>query len=432
MPFVYGKIYPEIESAGLLNHRFKVLIELRENQELKSFLPFITELCTLKVYLKDILDCPCHLELFVPPTLDSEFLTICRELSLTPVTLSKDIPDYNEKVKLMAQVVDADLVVTEKKEVVDFLNKVKEKYFLVENRDGAKKNIEVFVKGHEVPWAFSYPCWDMPWQGFHIFGDKFARQSSEVYEAKFRKVGLDDNTIEMVRSLLLNRVPQICYTRDKLLFYVQQRNFAKRHGWKRQGFVFESSYYLSYYYLLLWGGIDQLSRILNNSLGLRCKRFKIGIEKDDFVSKIISIDRDLGNLFKDERFLQWIKQLRLNRHFTAHQGSIILSPLVEAPESEPSDEELEKEAESTRSWSFFKAVLPSEMFEHYRALLKQNIRISKYKVLHDDVMVIPDGKEKIIFKPLVNIEWDFNNFELISLSTLQALYEVLKKKQVKQ
>lgn len=142
--------------------------------------------------------------------------------------------------------------------------------------------------------------------------------------------------------------------------------------------------------------------------------------------------RNLGNLFKEERFLQWIKQLRLNRHFTAHQGSIILSPLVEAPESEPSDEELEKEAVSTRSWSFFKAVLPSEMFEHYRALLKQNIRISKYKVLHDDVMVVQDGEKKFIFKPLINIEWDFSNFELITLSTLQALYEVLKKKQVKQ
>ncbi len=175
-----------------------------------------------------------------------------------------------------------------------------------------------------------------------------------------------------------------------------------------------------------------MSRILNNSLDLKCERFKTGIEKDEFVSKIISIDGNLGNLFKNERFLQWIKQLRINRHFTAHQGSIILSPLVEAPESEPSDEELEKEAESTRSWSFFKAVLSSEMFEHYRALLKQNIRMSKYKILHDDTMVMQDGEKRFIFRPLINIEWDFSNFELITLSSLQALYEVLKKKQVKQ
>jgi hypothetical protein len=432
MPFVYGKIYPEVESAGLLNHRFKILIELRQDQDLVDFLPFIREVCTLKVHLNDIVDSPAHLELFIPPILNSGYLTICKELGLTPVILGKDVPDHKEKVKLMAEFVDADLVVTEKKEVMDFLNKERERYFLVENRDGAKKSIEVFVKGHEVPWSFSDPCWNMPWETFYQFSDKFGRKTFEVYETKFRTVGLDDHTIEIVRSLLLNRVSQICYTRDKLLFYVQQRNYAKRHNWKRQGFKSELSYYLCNYYLLLWGGIDQLSRILNNSLDLRCKRSKIGIEKDDFVSKIISVDTNLGNLYKDEKFLQWIKQLRFNRHFTAHEGSIILSPIVEAPESEPSDEELEKEAEATRSWALLKMTLPPEMFEHYRTLLKQNIRISKYKVLVDDAMVIQDGKEKIIFRPFNNIEWDFSHFELITLNTLQALYEVLKKKQVKQ
>ncbi len=429
MPFIYGKVYPEAESAGLLNHRFKVLIELRDDQVFENFLPFILELCTLKVYLTNIVDSSAHLELFVPSTLNPVNSETCKELSLTPVILSEDEPDYSKQIKLMAESIDADLVVSEKKEIADFLNKEKEKYFLVENRVGAKKNIEVFVKGHEIPWSFSSPCWNMPWQAFHVFGDKFGRKTYEMYETKFRTVGLDDNTIEIVRSLLLNRVSHICYTRDKLLFYVQQRNYAKRHSWKRQGFIFELSYYLCNYYLLLWGGIDQLSRILNNSLDLRCKRSEIGIEKEDFVSKIISVDTNLGNLYRDEKFLKWIKQLRLNRHFTAHQGAIILSPVVEAPEFEPSDEELEKEAKATRSWTFLKITLPPEIFEHYRTLLKQNIRFSKYKVLVDDAMIIQDGKEKFIFRPLINIEWDFNNFELITWNTLQALYEVLKKRE---
>jgi len=178
---------------------------------------------------------------------------------------------------------------------------------------------------------------------------------------------------------------------------------------------------------------NQLSRILNNSLNLGLTRFnEISIARNDFVSKITAIDENLGSLFKNKQFMDWIKQLRLNRHFTAHQGSIILSSIVEVPESEPGDEELEREAESTETWSFLKTTLPSEMFEYYRSLLKQNIRISKYKVLNDDAMVMQDGENKFIFRPLINIEWDFSNFELIILNTLQALYEVLKKKQVKQ
>ena len=75
--------------------------------------------------------------------------------------------------------------------------------------------------------------------------------------------------------------------------------------------------------------------------------------------------------------------------------------------------------------------LPQEMFNWYHASLKQSIRISKYKVLVDDAMVIQDGEEKYIFKPLANIEWDFNNFKLIVLNTLQALYELLKGKRKK-
>ncbi|MGB2697308.1 MAG: hypothetical protein WBD28_05535 [Candidatus Zixiibacteriota bacterium] len=432
MPFIYGKIYPEVESAGLLNHTFKALIELRENKDFENFLPFIKELCTLKIYLNDIADSPAHLELSVPPTLYSGNSNTCKELGLTPVKLTKDTPDYNEKIKLMAEFIDADLVVTENKEVIDFFNKETDLHFLVENRDEAKKNIEVFVRGHEVPWSFSDPCWNMPWSTFHSLSDKFGRKAYEIYEAKFRKIGLYDDTIEVVRSLLLNRVSHICYTRDKLLFYVQQRNYAKRHNWKRQSFQFETSYYLCYYYVLLWGGIDQLSRILNNSLNLGVTRFsQITIAREDFVAKVISVDENLGNLYKDEKFLKWIEQLRRNRHFTAHQGSIILSPIVKKTESEPSDEELEKEAQATPTWNFMKRTLSPEIFERYRAALKQQIRISKYKVLVDDAMVMQDGEQKLIFRPLTNIEWDFSNFELITLNTLQALYEVLQKRRLK-
>lgn len=430
MPNIYGKIYPEVQSAGLLNHRFKVLIETKE--DLEKFLPFVIELCTLKAYLNDIVDSPAHLELFISFIPNSKNSDICKRLGLTPVELDEDIPDYNKKIQLMAKRIDADLLITESKEVLEFFNKEKELNLLVEGYDGAKKDIEVFVRGHEVPWSFSDPAWNMPWTAFYSMSDEFGREATKIYETQFRKVGLDSQTLEIVRSLLLNRVSNICYTRDKLLFYFQQRRYAKRHGWKRQGFEFEASYYLCHYYLLLWGGIDQLSRILNNALNLGVTSFsKISIARDDFVSKIIRIDKNLGNLYKDKDFLEWIKQLRRNRHYTAHQGNIILSTIVETPKSELSDEELEREAQATATWNMMKRNLSPEMFNWYHASLKQSIRISKYKVLADDAMVIQDGEEKYIFRPLANIEWDFNNFKLIVLNTLQALHELLKGKREK-
>jgi len=199
--------------------------------------------------------------------------------------------------------------------------------------------------------------------------------------------------------------------------------------WKQQGFQFEASYYLCHYYLLLWGAIDQLSRILNKALKLGVTRFtEINIARDDFVKKIAAVDENLANIFKEEKFVEWITQLKRNRHFTAHQGSIILSPIVEKPKSEPTDEELEKEAQATPTWNLMKRSLPPEAFNWYRASLKEQLRISRYKVLIKDAMVIKDKDQQYIFRPLGNIEWDFNNFEVTTLQTLESLYEFLKTK----
>lgn len=426
MPYIYGKIYPEIELTGLLNHRFRVLIDMRGERE--KLISFIFELCTLRAYLNAVEDSPAHLELFVtlPPELEPY-----ASLELTHVTLEKEIENDNDRILSMGEAINADLIVTENEEFKEFFNRTKRgAHILVEGYDRSKKSVEVFVRGHEVPWSFSNPMWNIPWTVFYTMSDEFGRKANEIYETKFRRVGLDDQTVEIVRSLLLNRVANILYTRDKLLFYVQQRRYAKRMGWKRQGFEFEASYYLSHYYLLLWGGVDQLSRILNDALGLGVTRFSaISVVRDAFVDRIITVDEDLGSLYRDEEFLKWIEQLRRSRHHTAHQGSIILSPIVEKPETEPSDQELEKEAQATSTWAMMKRTLPQEMFKWYQSSLKESIRISKYKVLVDDAMVLQDGEQKFVFRPLANIEWDFNNFELITIKTLESLYKLLENRQ---
>jgi hypothetical protein len=429
MPVIYGKMYPEIELAGPLNYRFKVLIDAdAKSQELSTF---IAEVCTLKSYLNDIVDNRVSIELYITPTNNLDDYTI---FPLTPLPLNKDISDYNESIKTLSQKIDADLIVTKNNGLREFINTKKDLNFVAVNFNDAKKGLEIFVRGHEIPWAFADPVWNMPWTNFYGMSDEFGRKSFEVYANNLIKAGLDSEAVELGRSLLLNRVPNICYTRDKLLFYVQQRRYAKRHSWKRQDFAFESSYYLCHYYLLLWGGVDQLARILNKALKLGITHFSsIDLSKPKFVDKIASMDQNLGRLYKEDAFVKWIEQLKKNRHYTAHEGSIILSSFVEEPESEPSDEELEKEIRADPVWNRIlnkaKMRLPKEMFEAYRASVIQTKRISKYKELADDVMVIQNGTTKYLFRPLVNIEWDFNNFKLITLKTLDALHEWVQTRQ---
>ena len=43
---------------------------------------------------------------------------------------------------------------------------------------------------------------------------------------------------------------------------------AQRAKWKRQEFIFETGYYLNFYYPLIYGGLDQIALLVNQCLQL--------------------------------------------------------------------------------------------------------------------------------------------------------------------
>ena len=62
----------------------------------------------------------------------------------------------------------------------------------------------------------------------------------------------DNETLETGRTLVYNRLSNLCLTRDRLLFYSQQRQAALRNGIKRQEFKLETAYHLNFYHPLLY------------------------------------------------------------------------------------------------------------------------------------------------------------------------------------
>ena len=69
------------------------------------------------------------------------------------------------------------------------------------------------------------------------------------------KNNLNAEAQETGRSLVHNRLPNICFTRDRLLFYEIQKMAARRAKWKRQEFAFEIGYYLNFYYPSFTAGL---------------------------------------------------------------------------------------------------------------------------------------------------------------------------------
>ena len=111
------------------------------------------------------------------------------------------------------------------------------------NEQDVRRSVEVFVRGHEIPWAFGHSIWQWPWTVFYpqIESDISVM---EQLRALAGQVGASPELQEYIRSLCLNRWSAIAYTRDKLLFFVIQRRAAKRRGEKLQEFTFELTYYL--------------------------------------------------------------------------------------------------------------------------------------------------------------------------------------------
>src|SRR5262249_25658005 len=127
---------------------------------------------------------------------------------------------------------------------------------------------ELFVRGHEIPWAFSNPMFDAPWATFYFFAEPRTLNPGQAFLSVCQKKGLGAGVQEAGRSFVYNRLPNILYTRDRLLFYEMQQAAAKRARWTRQKFWFEVSYHLNFYYLLLFGGFDHLAVVVNAALAL--------------------------------------------------------------------------------------------------------------------------------------------------------------------
>jgi hypothetical protein len=342
-PLIHGRIYPETESSGLVGYTLRVLIDPRM---VRDHWRSILDIDTLRIYLRDV-ESPCRIVLLLPakrdePDIDATYESMrgigVEELPssvvITPeaATAFPDAPSDSDALALAstALIGDADIVVSEqlanKPECVTRFQKL---HIQLASIQLAKQACEVFVRGHEVPWSFRFPAWLMPWTPFYSMVDPDI-QAMEQFRALAIRKGVSPEVQERIRSLGLNRWSAIDYTRDKLLFYLIQRRRANRHKLEKQDFTFELSYHLTTYFLLFWGALDQISWIVNEICGLGftvAQWRRVGVAKREFLDRLHAHGPEMVAIFQEPEFLRWIDVLRRARHYVAHQGVAMLSPL---------------------------------------------------------------------------------------------------------
>src|SRR5713101_8289841 len=217
MPMVRGRFFPEIESTGRLKKFLDVLLWTIDWSRQNA--ADLDELEILREYLRSIRPSFCGVRLLVPAThaqtiallerLNTRFVTV--EIAAPTADTEKLIGDKELAAATQTALsCDADVLVTTKTEWFPYLEDVEKLGLLIADTGFLKPYCEIFVRGHEVPWAFSgSKVIGLTWNGFYHLTEQqtFSIGLDFLHRAYRKKVEPDAQ--ETGRSLIHNRLPNL-------------------------------------------------------------------------------------------------------------------------------------------------------------------------------------------------------------------------------
>jgi len=247
MPLVRGRVLPGAESTGRAKRFLDMLLWMNDIKDSQS--RALDELEILRTYLASLDPFVCQIRLWVPDhktELEKAIYSLAIEYRV--VAMRKAWPAIQDKIKgadieladaiSTALMIDADCLVTSNDDWFPFVEDIEKEFsILLTDCTFLLPYSEVFVRGHDVPWAFEYKLWNATWTVFYVLAEKrtFEVGLQLLHNALQKNAPADAQ--ETGRSLVYNRFQNLCFTRDRLLFYEIQRLVAKRAGWKRQRFA---------------------------------------------------------------------------------------------------------------------------------------------------------------------------------------------------
>ena len=168
--------------------------------------------------------------------------------------------------------------------------------------------IESFSHGHSVYWSASsmerYMVFDLFYQLNHWKGARYAKW--------FYKIGEPINNVELrecLRSSLLNRYPFLLYSRDMIRFYELQMDFYTRRGLQRR-FMMGVGYYVTTFYLLLWGMLDHLTITAKWARDLNVDEKHCGIRSKRFWKELRQREPHLKKFVDQPKISKWISMMQ--------------------------------------------------------------------------------------------------------------------------
>lgn len=420
MPFVRNRILPEVTSTGKIKRTFGVLIWCNSWSKHNALDLDAVEI--LRSYLWSLKPEVCTVDLFVPAH-HTDIIHHLKALGILFQLINARQASADTK-KLIADqdlaacadtalACDADAIAVTKPEWFPYIEDIETLGLSLTDTSFLKHYCKAFVRGHDVPWEFSSPTWNLTWTGFYQMTEArtFRSGMDFLFIAQEKKVSASAR--ETGRSFVYNRLANISFTRDRLLFYELQRLKAVRAKWQRQEFKFEIAYYLNFYYLLVFGGFDHLALLVSQALALGLPDRSVGATYKSFLDRLKTKAPMLHAVFTDTKHVEFIKRIGALRHYAAHRGSLAPAKVLQEPDKELSNDELDAEIAATGKDKFLEFMPVGKVRNGFRDMLRYNVKMAHYEkagiIIDGAVPVEIDGKFGFI-QPAVDTAWNFNKF----------------------
>lgn len=279
--------------------------------------------------------------------------------------------------------------------------------------------IEVCAHGHNVFWsATEYSrnlTVDVFYQWTHWKNSRLARWFS-ASTSSFAAFGVQED----MRNATLNRYPFLLYSRDMVRFYELQMDYFTRRGLQRR-FSTPLGYYVSNFYLHLWGALDHLTVIAMKVLALEIERRACGIESKRFWRALAIKKPGLRTFMRSPKMVQWVSMMADMRHAAAHREMLLPTVLVEESEGyNKSDAEVSELL--NREEPDFYAGLSGDarvVLEPHRIWLW---KVNQLKTIATNIVVVEKVKGGYIRSPVDSVDYDLDMLNAIMDAFFVALF----------
>lgn len=287
--------------------------------------------------------------------------------------------------------------------------------------------LNAICAGWGVVWNFREPLLNASWITKYLEPNYLNRK---VYDFMFagQRQGYSESEINLIRNMS-NKISQLNHSKQNIEYLMILNRYAKRHETKTDDILFQLTYHLNSYYLLMSGTLDVCSRLLNSVYGLNFGDFQsYTLDKSLFLQRLKIKRKSLYNIIALNKYLDWMFWLRTRRNYFAHQGHPYLTPLLQRKAVQLSDDQMNELVENAMDWGLLSSVGSPEVIQGMRDFSRFQIDLEQNnETLVKDIMTLTrqdrltGEAREVIFFPLRAVDDDYKMFSELMIRIINNL-----------